>query len=175
MTGTIDARNVKVTNIDASEITTGMFTVGTDKNNSGALEDSEIIFQAGYNENKNDEPQVKIGGFTVDTDSIAAGKAGTTTGIKLTSGKTEMDKVIQAGTNFSVDASGKIFSTGGTIGGFEISPSRLFGGVTGTDSNKKDRVIALYAPILPLTENFLSTTSIPTGPTAFKPDSVTLD
>lgn len=59
----------------------------------------------------------EIGGFTIDTDSIASGDAGTDTGIKLTSGATGTTPVIQAGTKFSVDASGNIEAEGGNIGG----------------------------------------------------------
>lgn len=172
MTGTIDAAEVKVTNLDASQITAGMFTVGIDTDDpKNGLDEDEIIFQAGYDTNK--EPQVKIGGFTVTSDSLYSHDTDdSTVGIQLTSGKTGTDKVIQAGTNFSVDANGKIASTGGTIGGFEISPSRLFGGVTGADENNKDRVIALYAPILPLEIDFSSDAGDTSEPIDFEPVSV---
>lgn len=116
MTGTIDAAEVKVTNLDASNITAGMFTVGTDLDENNKLEGPEIIFQAGYDTNK--EPQVKIGGFTVTSDSLYSHDAtDSTAGIQLTSGKTGTAKVIQAGTKFNVDASGNIEAEGGTIGG----------------------------------------------------------
>lgn len=57
----------------------------------------------------------EIGGFTIDTTYIASGDDDT--GIKLTSGANGTQNVIQAGKNFSVDASGSITADAGTIGG----------------------------------------------------------
>lgn len=70
-----------------------------------------------------------IGGFTIDANSIASGSGNTS--IKLTSGATGSQPVIQAGTKFSVDANGTlkaegadiegtITADGGTIGGWNI-------------------------------------------------------
>lgn len=108
--------------INALGITAKKITVL--KNNGAASNPNTnpILFEAdGYNP----EGIVKIGGFVVDTNSLAAGTAGTTTGIKLTSGKTSTDKVIEAGTKFNVDASGNIEAEGGTIGGWTISETEL--------------------------------------------------
>lgn len=83
MTGTIDANEVHVTNLDASQITAGMFTVGIDTDDpKNGLDEDEIIFQAGYDANK--EPQVKIGGFEVDSNSLSTGSDTTKVILKST-------------------------------------------------------------------------------------------
>lgn len=66
----------------------------------------------------------KIGGFAMDANSIASGSTTEGTGIRLTSGQTGKGKVIEAGTNFSVDASGNIEAEGGIIGGWEIDGNK---------------------------------------------------
>lgn len=114
--------------INALGITAKKITVL--KNNEAASDPNTnpIIFEAdGYDP----EGAVTIGGFIVDAESIASGKKADDTdsgvGIRLTStdGQDGTAKVIEAGTNFSVDASGNIVSTGGKIGGWEISKDSL--------------------------------------------------
>ena len=65
--------------INAEYIQTGMFTVGKDINENGILQDEEIVFQAGYEENKENgktvlDPKVKIASFNVDKDSLYGGE-----------------------------------------------------------------------------------------------------
>lgn len=104
----------------------------------GAEESNEAPFRI---TNKGEVTATKgnIGGFTIGANSIASGDNVKKVGITLTStdGQDGDAKVIQAGTNFSVDAEGKIVSTGGKIGGLDISTRKLSGRLYNTESASK--------------------------------------
>jgi hypothetical protein len=65
-----------------------MFTVGKDINEDGILLDEEIVFQAGYEENKENgktvlDPKVKIASFNVDKDSLYGGNGSDYTNVEF--------------------------------------------------------------------------------------------
>ena len=81
-------------------------------------ENENLILSANIaNETPN---SVQIGGFTVGTSALEAGTSSTSNYVKLGT------DAIKLGTNFSVDNTGAIKSTSGTIGGFTVDSNRLY-------------------------------------------------
>ena len=76
----------------------------------------QILFEA---DGLSGEGIVKIGGFTVGTNSLESGTSNTSNYVKL--GTDE----IKLGTNFSVDSTGAIKSTSGTIGNLKVTSNGL--------------------------------------------------
>ena len=108
----VKASMLSVDFIDSLGITTKKITVRQDNAN----DKSAILFEA---DGLSNEGTVKIGGFTVGTNSLESGTSDTSNYVKL--GTDE----IKLGTNFSVDSTGAIKSTSGTIGKLKVTSNGL--------------------------------------------------
>lgn len=99
--------------------------------------DEVVVFAAGGNgEYQN---SAKIGGFTVDTNSLYSGTAnndlifistGRSTSYTV-AGQSVPNLMIKAGSNFGVTKSGKVYAAQGYIGGWDISSDELSKGAVG--------------------------------------------
>ena len=101
--------------IDSLGITANKITVLQD-NTADSSDSNKILFEA---DGLSSEGIVKIGGFTVGTNSLESGTSNTSNYVKL--GTDE----IKLGTNFSVDSTGAIKSTSGTIGNLKVTSGGL--------------------------------------------------
>ena len=101
--------------IDSLGITANKITV-LQNNTADPSDSNKILFEA---DGLSSEGIVKIGGFTVGTNSLESGTSNTSNYVKL--GTDE----IKLGTNFSVDSTGAIKSTSGTIGNLKVTSNGL--------------------------------------------------
>lgn len=99
------------------DIETKKITVRQDNAN----DKSAVLFEADGISGKGN---VKIGGFTVDSNRLYAGTPGTDNGIELASTGTN-GASLKVGSNFSVDSTGAIKSTSGTVGKLAINDNGL--------------------------------------------------
>ena len=111
----VKASMLSVDFIDSLGITANKITVLQD-NTADPSDSNKILFEA---DGLSGEGIVKIGGFNVGTNSLESGTSNTSNYVKL--GTDE----IKLGTNFSVDSTGAIKSTSGTIGNLKVTSNGL--------------------------------------------------
>ena len=89
-----------------------------------------------------------IGGFTIDSNRLYAGNPGADNGIELVSIGTNKAS-IKVGSNFSVDSTGAIKSTSGTIGSLNIADDGLTYGNSSSSSYFKIGSEVTKNPLMP--------------------------